>query len=207
MATRFRLVSCAAVLVLSHPAIAAEDAIQQPQLILLHQLPRSNTEISPEKARELALAADRVHARLMYGQFFAELQLTESQIDTLTKLIAEPGKESQIESFLGPASFQKFKEYQATLTERFQLNRLVRLLIAVGHPLTSEQSSQLVSIMRAERGERQELWPNSDEYDLRIKPRFAAVLSTEQREHAERYFVGRAERRHKPLSSYSSSPD
>jgi len=228
VAAQFRLASCAAVLVLSHPALAAEDALQQPQLILLHQPAPRTVQTSPEKAWATLLASQRIDASRLYAQFFADHQLTEVQIDELTNLIAEhstltgdwwtsgevhfaPDHErarqvlSQVEQFLGPAGFREFEAYRDTLPERYQLNRLVSLLTAVGHPLTSEQTSQLVSIMRAERGDQLQAAPNSDELDRRIEPRFAAVLSVEQREFAERYFAGRAERRHAP--GPARSPD
>jgi hypothetical protein len=168
-------------------------------------------------------------ARSLYAQLFADLQFTQTQSETLTGLIAEhstltadwwagsgrhfaPDHQrarevlSQIEQLLGPAGFREFEEYQDTLVERFQLDRLANRLMAVGYPLTSEQSSQLVSIMRAARGDQLELAPNSDEFDQRIKPRFDAVLSVEQRDSAELYFAGRAERRHNPLG-YARAAD
>jgi hypothetical protein len=171
------------------------------------------------------LAFRQSQARSLYAQLCADLQLQESQIDTLTHLIAEhetlssgwstggvdftPQQEdqqrareglSQIERLLGAAAFRRFTEYQDTLGERFELSRLVQLLIAVDHPLTSDQTAQLVSIMRAERGLRQSpSTTDRDEFDRRIKPRFDAVLRPEQREFAELYFAGRAERRHDTL--------
>jgi hypothetical protein len=237
MQTRFHLALCATVLISSRAALAAEDATEQtgiaspitePQLILLHQPPRHVSQKSPEQARAQVLAMQSNLVRSDYAQFFADLQLTESQIDTVTQLIAEHRTLSsgwstvgfnfmpqeadhqrarealaQIEHFLGPAGFQEFQEYQNTLPERYQLKRLVRLLIAVGHALTNEQSAQLVSIMKGERELLQSVSTRDrDEFDRRIKPRFATVLSAEQREFAEQYFAGRAERRHNPLSSH-----
>ena len=210
-------------------------------MILLHEPARRKFQTSPEKARADVLATQRQEIRGLYAQFFAELQLTEPQIDALTHLIAEhnvlttswssggvsftPKEEDQqlarevqskIELSLGPAGFERFKEYQETLREQFQLRRLVQLLIAAGHPLTSEQASQLVSIMKAERhllhkppssthgtlGYAEELIRRRDEFDRLIKPRFDALLSAEQREFAEQYFAGRAKRRHYALDSY-----
>jgi hypothetical protein len=207
---------------LSLPAIAAEDSIQQSQLILLHQPAPRAVQVSPETEWAGMLRSEQQQAGTLYAQLFEDLQLTQTQSEALTGLLAEhstltadwwassgrhfpPDHQraravlSQIEQLLGPAGFQRFEEYRRTLDERFQLKRLASLLIAVGYPLTSEQSSQLVSIMRAERGDQLQHWPNSDEFDRRIKPRFDAVLSVEQREFAERYFAGRAERRHKTL--------
>jgi len=148
------------------------------------------------------LAVESMQARSLYAQFFVDLRLSESQIDTLTDLIAKHDMPAA-EQFLGSAGFQTLEKYQETLPERYQLNRLVSLLIAVGHELTSEQSSQLLAIMREERGDQLQHWPNSDAFDARIKPRFEAVLSVEQREFAERYFAGRAERRHAPGPAHS----
>ena len=219
MATRFHLVPCAAVLVLSQPAIAAEDTIQHSQLILLHQPAPRASQVSPETEWEGMLRFEQQQARTLYEQLFADLQFTQTQSEALTRLIAEhstltadwwagsgrhfaPNPQrarevlSQIEQLLGPAGFREFEKYRGTRVERFQLDRLAELLMAVGYPLTSEQSSQLVSIMRAARGDHLELSPNSDEFDQRIKPRFDAVLTVEQRESAELYFSSRAERRH-----------
>jgi hypothetical protein len=243
--TRFQLAACTAVLLVSAAAAAAEDVApptSDPRLILLHeQRARPGVQTSPEQARAQVLATERTLARRLYAQFFTDLSLAESQIDALTDLIAEhstlttawstgevdftPKKEdrqlagavrSQMELLLGPAGFQKFEEYQDTLGERFELSRLVRLLVVVGHPLTGEQMSRLVSIMKSERSLRrslpaaapdtleyaEDLTRRRDEFDLLIKPRFDALLSAEQREFAERYFAARAERRRNALDSY-----
>ena len=41
-----------------------------------------------------------------------------------------------------------------------------------------------------------------DEFDRLIRPRFATVLSAEQREFGEQYFAERLQRRHKALDLY-----
>jgi hypothetical protein len=100
--------------------------------------------------------------------------------------------------------------------ERFQLRRLVQLLSARGHPLTGEQVSQLVSIMRDQREIRdrplrsspgttahaQEIVSRMDDFDRAIEPRFEALLSPEQQESATQYFAGRMERRHRALDAH-----
>jgi hypothetical protein len=117
-------------------------------LILLHQ-PARRVQISPEQEHAAVLSLWRSQARSLYAPLFADLQLTESQIDTLTELIAEratllsgwsstdgvnstPHQEdlqradevlAQIERFLGAAAFRRFTEYRDTQSERFKPDR------------------------------------------------------------------------------------
>ena len=98
MRTRFRLVCCAAVLALSQAAAAAENATAEPQLLLLHQPARAAVQISPETARARMLETQQQNSRTIYAQLFTDLQFRQSQIDALTRLMAE--QEAQMRAWL-----------------------------------------------------------------------------------------------------------
>ena len=156
MRTLFRLIPWATLLILSRAAIAAESAIEpgiatsgtDSRLILLHQPAPRVGQLAPEQVQAAVLSLWQNQARRLYAPLFADLQLTELQIDTLTQLIAEretlssgwstdgvnftPHQENprrarevlaQIERLLGAGAFQRFTEYRDTLSERFKPNR------------------------------------------------------------------------------------
>jgi hypothetical protein len=204
---------------------------------------------SPDVARARMLAQEQQRARELYAQLSESLRLNEAQVDELTRLIAEhnvlstswsvdglryhhhhsPKAEDhelarermlRVEELLGQGGFAQFTAYKETLYERFQLQKLVRLLAVVGHALSAEQTEQLVSIMVAERHHRdpaitnypsgtreyaEELVGRMNDFDRHVLSLFTPVLSSDQLDFATKHFAGRAQRRNEALDRYRRS--
>jgi hypothetical protein len=216
--------------------------LQNAETLLLKDSAPVSRRTSPEALRAGMLASQEREVSALYAQLFDSLQLNYQQADEVVRLVAERtlltsswstgsvehsalpadhqlvrDSTSRIEALLGPEGFKQLVEYEKTLAERFQLRRLVTLLITVGHPLTSEQTMQLVAILAAERRRLDPTQENSppgtlayaeglvrsfDDLDQHVEQLFGSVLSLNQREFAARYFAGRAQRRHTALDRY-----
>jgi hypothetical protein len=126
----------------------------------------------------------------------------------------------RIEAILGREGFSQLREYEKTLVERSFLRKLVTLLITFGRPVTSEQTTQLVAIVAAERrrldpGLRnappgtleyaEELVRSFDDFDRHVEQLFGSVFSSDQREFAAKHFAGRVQRRRTALDLYRNS--
>jgi hypothetical protein len=213
-------------------------------LLLNESAPIAN-RASPEAQRAGMLAGQEREARQLYAQLFEALQLSYQQADEITRLLAErtmltsswstgavehaalPEDHqlvregmSRIEAILGREGFAQLREYEKTLVERSYLRKLATLLGTVGHPLTSEQTTQLVSIVAAERyrldpGLRnaprdtlehaEEIVRSFDDFDRYVAQLFESVLSLDQREFAAKHFSDRVQRRRAALDSYRKS--
>jgi hypothetical protein len=71
----------------------------------------------------------------------------------MAKSLTETTKQSEeeIKAFLGEDGYTKYKDYRETLGERMQLNQFNQQLAGGDHPLSSDQQTQLLSIMNEER--------------------------------------------------------
>jgi hypothetical protein len=62
----------------------------------------------------------------------------------------EQEQRAQIETHLGPAAFQKWQEYQATLGQRHRASSIQSTLAQAGTPLNAEQSKALLDALVTE---------------------------------------------------------
>lgn len=187
------------------------------------------------------MAQQLVEVGAAYDDFFAMRGVEPAKIDRLVRLLAKArlltsswandlGSHTpqatdysraseaiaQIEDILGREAYAALTQYQDTLYERFHLRKLVRLLITVGHPLSTGQREQMVAMLVSERYRlpgrfnaaqgspelADELVAVMDAYDDAVQKLFARVLTPEQRELTAKHYAGRGERRHAALTRY-----
>jgi len=104
-----------------------------------------------DKFKELLL--DRQMKAVEGGGAFMKLQGTDADKTAAMSELAKQQKEfdEQIKAFLGDARYTQYKDYNETLTERMTLNQYSQQMAGGQNPLSPDQSSQLLEIMKQEK--------------------------------------------------------
>jgi hypothetical protein len=182
--------------------------------------------------REIMASQQKTMVNMMYSGLFKDLNLTPEEKEKFTQLLTDSqmktieaaqgmfgnsadtdatGKavadakkqaDSEIKALLGDDRFAQYQDYQKTMTERMQLDSLQKQLASENMPLATEQSAQLMQILKeektavppviptdnssvpnkelmtAENIDKQLAWMN--DYNRRVSERAKGVLTPEQ---------------------------